>query len=103
MGWVLLSRIAAVAFVIALPVFLVTTNVRYLAGEQRFYERGFRVHDADLTTGLPLSELDRAAGEIQVGQNPINVAAMILVHGENLEVAKLLLFQFGIGDVESFD
>ncbi len=64
MGWVLLSRIAAVAFVIALPVFLVTTNVRYLAGEQRFYERGFRVHDADVTTGLPLSELDRAAGEI---------------------------------------
>lgn len=64
MAWVILSRIAAAAFVVALPVFLVTTNVRFLAGEQRFYERGFRVHDADVATGLPLSELDRAAAEI---------------------------------------
>ncbi len=64
MGWVLLSRIAAGAFVVALPVFLVTTNVRYLAGEQRLYERGFRVHEADVATGLPLAELDRAAAEI---------------------------------------
>jgi integral membrane protein (TIGR01906 family) len=59
-----LDRIAAACFVVALPVFLVTTNVRFLAGEVRFYERGFRVHDADAATGLPLAELDRAAREI---------------------------------------
>jgi len=62
MAWV--SRLAAALFIVALPVFLVTTNVRFLAGEVRFYERGFRVHDADVATGLPLAELDRAAREI---------------------------------------
>lgn len=55
---------ASVLFVVALPVFLVTTNVRFLASEERFYERGFREHDSDERTGLPLAELDRAAGQI---------------------------------------
>jgi integral membrane protein (TIGR01906 family) len=62
MPW--LSRVAAALFVVALPVFLVTTNVRFLAGEQRFYERGFREYEAEAATGLPLFELDRAAVEI---------------------------------------
>jgi integral membrane protein (TIGR01906 family) len=62
MAWV--SRIATALFIIALPVLLVTSNVRILAGEVRFYERGFRAHDSDIRTGLPLSELDRAAREI---------------------------------------
>jgi integral membrane protein (TIGR01906 family) len=62
MVWLL--RLASALFVVALPVFLVTTNVRFLTGEVRFYERGFRVHDADAATGLPLDELDRAAREI---------------------------------------
>lgn len=64
MAWVWVSRVAAGLFVVALPVFLVTTNVRFLAGEVRFYERGFRAHDADQVTGISLSELDRAATEI---------------------------------------
>lgn len=55
---------ASVLFVVALPVFLVTTNVRFLASEERFYERGFREHDSEERTGLPLAELDRAAGQI---------------------------------------
>lgn len=60
----LISRLAAACFVIALPVFLITSNVRILASEVRFYERGFREYDAVGRTGLPLSELDRAAREI---------------------------------------
>lgn len=60
----LLARFATVCFVVALPIFLVTANVRFLAGEERLYERGFRKYDADEATGLPFSELDRAAEEI---------------------------------------
>lgn len=59
-----LSRIATACFVIAIPVLLVTTNIRFLAGEVRFYERGFRTYDADEATGVALPELDRAARAI---------------------------------------
>lgn len=58
------QRIASIAFILALPVFLVTTNVRVAAGEARLYERGFREHDAAAVTGIPLAELDRAAAEL---------------------------------------
>ncbi|MFN0096095.1 MAG: TIGR01906 family membrane protein [Dehalococcoidia bacterium] len=61
---VFLSRLATACFIVALPVFLITANVRFLAGEERLYERGFRKYDADKVTGLPLTELDRAAAEI---------------------------------------
>ena len=60
----LLSRIATIAFVVALPLLLVTLNVRILTSEPRFQEWGFRRYDADVTTGIALAELDRAAGEI---------------------------------------
>ncbi|MGE5595063.1 MAG: TIGR01906 family membrane protein [Hyphomicrobiales bacterium] len=59
-----LSRLATFLFVLAIPLLLVTTNVRFFAGEVRFYERGFRKYDAAQTTGVSLPELDRAAGEI---------------------------------------
>lgn len=52
------------AFVVAIPVFLVTSNIRFFASEQRFYERGFREYGAAETTGISLAELDRSAGEI---------------------------------------
>ncbi len=59
-----LSRIAAAGFILALPLLLITTNVRFLAGEVRLYERGFRAYDSDTRTGLPFPELDRAAREV---------------------------------------
>ncbi|MCC6381269.1 MAG: TIGR01906 family membrane protein [Dehalococcoidia bacterium] len=62
MPW--LSRLAGACFVLALPIMLVTTNVRFLAGDVRFYERGFRDHDAARVTGVPLPELDRSAAQI---------------------------------------
>jgi len=58
------ARLATVLFVLAVPVFLVTANVRFVAGETWFYERGFRAHDADVVTGIPLDELDRAAADL---------------------------------------
>ena len=60
----LLSRLSAVVFVLAIPVFLVTSNVRFFASETRFYERGFRQNNAAAITGVSLPELDRAADEL---------------------------------------
>lgn len=61
---VFLRNLAAVMFVVALPLLLVTSNVRFLANEVRFYERGFGKFDVEERTGLERSELDRAAREI---------------------------------------
>lgn len=58
------SRLAAALFVLAIPVFLVTSNIRFAAGDVSFYERGFRKYHASETTGVALPELNRAAGEI---------------------------------------
>lgn len=59
-----LSRLATVLFVVALPTLLITSNIRFLAGEVRVYEYGFRTYHADQATGLPMADLDRSAGEI---------------------------------------
>ncbi len=61
----LLPRAASVLFIVALPVFLITANIRFFAGEAWFYEHGFREHSVTETTGLSLPELDRSAGEIR--------------------------------------
>lgn len=61
---VFLSRLATVFFVLCIPLLLITTNVRFFAGEVRFYERGFREYDAEGATGVPLAELDSAARQI---------------------------------------
>jgi integral membrane protein (TIGR01906 family) len=60
----ILSRLAAALFVVALPVFLVTANVRFLASDIAYYKHGFREFDSSGRTGLPLADLDRAAEEI---------------------------------------
>lgn len=60
----ILSRLAAALFVVALPVFLVTANIRFLASDIGYYKHGFREFDAAGRSGLPLSDLDRAGEEI---------------------------------------
>lgn len=60
----IVSRLAAALFVVALPVFLVTANVRFLASDIGYYKHGFREFDSSGRTGLPLSDLDRAGEEI---------------------------------------
>lgn len=60
----ILSRLAAALFVVALPVFLVTANVRFLASDIAYYRHGFREFDSSGRTGLPLADLDRAGEEI---------------------------------------
>lgn len=58
------SRAAAACFIVALPLFLITSNIRILASDADYYKHGFREFGAVQATGLPLSELDRAAGDI---------------------------------------
>jgi len=60
----ILARVPAAFFILALPLFLVTTNVRVLASNVGFYERGLRNYHAAETTGIALPELDRASAEI---------------------------------------
>jgi len=60
----ILPRLASVVFIVALPLFLVTTNIRFLAGDVWLYERGLRKYDAEETTGVSLADLDRASAEI---------------------------------------
>jgi integral membrane protein (TIGR01906 family) len=61
---VVVSRIAAACFIVALPLFLITANVRILATDADYYKHGFRKYHAAETTGVPLADLDRAAGQI---------------------------------------
>lgn len=76
------SRFAAVCFVVALPVFLVTMNVRFVASDVRFYQRGFRQYNAAQTTGIALPELDRAAQDI-VDYFENNVSTLHIVVNQN--------------------
>ena len=61
---VVVSRLAAACFIIFLPIFLITSNVRILASNADYYQHGFRKYQATQATGIPLADLDRAAGQI---------------------------------------
>ncbi|MEO9255290.1 MAG: TIGR01906 family membrane protein [Tepidiformaceae bacterium] len=58
------SRLATVCFIIAIPLFLITSNIRILATDAAYYRHGFRKYNAAEVTGVPLSDLDRAANEM---------------------------------------
>jgi integral membrane protein (TIGR01906 family) len=60
----ILSRLAAVLFIVSVPVFIVTANIRWLAGDISYYQHGFREYDSDARTGLSFEELDAAGQRI---------------------------------------
>jgi integral membrane protein (TIGR01906 family) len=60
----LIARISTVLFIVALPVFLITANVRFAAGDSWFYKHGFRENEVDQTTGVDFAQLDAAADNI---------------------------------------
>lgn len=60
----ILSRFAAACYVVALPILLVTSNIRFLISDPAYYRHGFREFDAAQATGIPLSQLDPAAQQI---------------------------------------
>jgi integral membrane protein (TIGR01906 family) len=58
-------QIAALLFIIALPVALVTTSVRIVMNEPRVYQYATDHYDTTATTGISRSELLRASGELR--------------------------------------
>lgn len=58
-------RFAALLFIIAIPVALITTNIRVAANEPRLYEYAADHYDTPATTGIERSELLRASGELR--------------------------------------
>ena len=69
--------LAAFLFVLAVPVAIVTTNVRFLADEQRVYRYAVDEFGAVQTTGVSRDELLRAAAEIRAyfasGQDVLSI------------------------------
>ncbi len=60
----LFATIATALFVLSVPIFLVTANVRFAAGDSWFTKEGFRTYHVDQTTGVSYEELDVAADDI---------------------------------------
>ncbi len=58
-------RFSALLFIIAIPVALITTNIRVAANEPRLYEYAADHYDTPATTGIARSELLRASGELR--------------------------------------
>ncbi len=56
--------LAAALFIICVPVFLLLTNVRIAAAEERVYGYGFSAYNIVAVTGIERPQLDRAAHEI---------------------------------------
>ncbi len=52
-------------FILAIPVALITTNIRIAVSEQRVYDYSVRNHGAAVASGIPEAELLRANGEIK--------------------------------------
>jgi integral membrane protein (TIGR01906 family) len=60
-----IRQIAALLFIIALPIALVTTNARLVINEPRVYTYAIDHYDTTETTGVSRSELQRANAEIR--------------------------------------
>lgn len=61
----LLRPAVALLFIIAVPVALITTNVRIAVNEPRLYDYAIDHYDAPQTTGIERAELVRASGELR--------------------------------------
>lgn len=57
--------LATALFVLAIPLALIGTNVRFLANEERVYEYSLDQYDAPARTGIAREELVRASNELR--------------------------------------
>ena len=83
----LLPAIATAGFVLAVPILLFTTNIRFLASDTGYLEGGIRRHDAAQTTGIALNELDYAVGAIVRYFEDDAETLRILVFADGQEIA----------------
>ncbi len=80
-------QISTLLFIIALPVALVTTNIRIVMNEPRVYEYAVDHFDTTVTTGIVRSELLRASGELRDffnGGEPDPASIRVLDGGESI-------------------
>jgi integral membrane protein (TIGR01906 family) len=82
-----LRSLALFLFVIALPVTLVTTNVRFAADEGRIYEYGFDKYDVAARTGFPREEISRVGQELRRYFNNNEKSISVLVEEGGQEVS----------------
>jgi len=79
------SRLATILFALAVPVFLVTANVRWIAGDSWFYKQGFRTYEVTESTGLSLPQLDAIADDMVLyfEDDRTNLNIQVTVDGED--------------------
>jgi len=79
------SRLATVLFALAVPVFLVTSTVRWVAQDSWFYKQGFRTYEVTETTGLTLAQLDAIADDMVLyfEDDRTNLNIQVTVDGED--------------------
>lgn len=82
-----LRSLALFLFVVALPVTLVATNVRFAADEGRLYEYGFDKYDVEARTGFPREEISRVGQELRRYFNNDEETVHILVEDGGREVS----------------
>jgi integral membrane protein (TIGR01906 family) len=79
--------LAAILFVIAVPVALVTSTIRFVANEERVYRYAIDEFDAVATTGIERAELLRASAEIRDYFNNDEETLVIRVREDGREVS----------------
>jgi integral membrane protein (TIGR01906 family) len=82
-----LRSLALFLFVVALPVALVTTNVRFAADEGRLYEYGFDKYNVEARTGFPRDEISRVGQELRRYFNNNEDTISVLVEQGGQEVS----------------
>jgi len=82
-----LRSLALFLFVVALPVTLVATNVRFAADEGRIYEYGFDKYDVEARTGFPREEISRVGQELRRYFNNNEETISVLVEEGGQEVS----------------
>lgn len=50
-------RVAAIIFIVCIPLFLLTSNIRWVANDLQFWEEGFEKYDVSSETGFSNGEL----------------------------------------------
>jgi integral membrane protein (TIGR01906 family) len=79
--------LAAIVFIISIPVALVTSNIRFVANEARVYRYAIDEYNAVAKTGIEREELIRASAEIRDYFNNNEETLAIRVHEDGREVS----------------
>jgi integral membrane protein (TIGR01906 family) len=86
-GMRIVRRIAALLFILSIPVALITTNIRFIANEPRVYRYAIDDYNAVQTTGIDRDELIRAGGEIRAYFNNNQETLQIRVEQNGRQVS----------------